>query len=291
MISDAEDAVTEWREHLREIVSLHVNPNDDVNWREIRDRPEPIAPSRSNTEESAAQSQLEGYEPRFFDFLYGGSEKRRARLADAVVEARQRDETEFRKRLAQHEQDHADWLADKELARRLLSGDVSAERDVISEMKSWSDEGLIGTRLAFCFSDEYIHAIAYVHNDEVVPKVRRKQLQSGRLSETKMPVAEANELYQDYVCSVALKVAGDLFGVLPRDEVFVTCCAKMLDTTTGRTADTPILSVRFIRETFANLRLAAIDPSDSMRNFVHEMRFKRTKGFDPIEPLKPLEGE
>lgn len=291
LIADAEDAVSEWREHLHDIVSLHTDPADYVNWHEIEDRPEPMAPTRRSAKEDAAIALLEQFRPRFFDFLFGGSEKRRAKLVSGVAEAKESDEADYRRHLAQYEQDHADWLADKELARRLLSGDVSAERDVISEMKSWNDEGLIGTRLAFSFSEEFLHAVAHVHDDHVVPKVRRKQLQSGRLSETRMPAGEANELYQDYVCSVALKVAGDLFGVLPRHEVFVTCCARMLNTTTGRKADTPILSVRFVRETFASLRLSGIDPSDSMRNFVHEMNFKRTKGFAPVEPLKPLESE
>lgn len=290
-ISNAEDAVAEWKDHLRNIVSLHVDPADDVNWQELRDRPEPQLPTRSSAGEEAALAQLNEFRPRFFDFLFGGSEKRRSKFADAVVEARVRDQADLQRRLAQHAQDHAEWLADKNLADRLLSGEVSAERDVINEMDSWKDDGLIGTRLSFSFSDDILHAVAHVHDADVVPKFRRKQLQSGRLSETKMPVAEANELYQDYVCSVALKVAGDLFSVLPRSEVFVTCCASMLDKTTGHLADAPILSVRFVRDTFARLKLSAIDPSDSMRNFVHEMSFKRTNGFAPIQPLQPIGSE
>lgn len=105
-----------------------------------------------------------------------------------------------------------------------------------------------------------------------------------------MPVGERQELYQDYVCSVALKVAGDLFSVLSRDEIFVTCAASMLDSATGHMADTPILSVQFVRPTFNSLKLSAIDPSDSMLNFNHQMEFKRTKGFQRIEPLRPLDG-
>jgi hypothetical protein len=286
--ADAHDAVTEWQDHLRDLVSLHVNPNDDIDWRMLRDAREPSPPMRRAKNEDAALSALDQFQPRFFDFLLGGSEKRRLALVDAVDKGRTLDEAEHKAGINLFNQEHADWQTDRDLATRLLSGDVSAERDVINTMTSWADEGLVGSRLEFRFSDGFFHAIAHVHADEVVPKHRRKQLQSGKLSETKMPVGERNELYQDYVCSVALKVAGDIFSVLPRDEVYVTCAATMLDRTTGHMTDTPILSVQFVRPTFINLRLAAIDPSDSMSNFNHSMKFARTRGFAAIEPLKPL---
>jgi len=64
----------------------------------------------------------------------------------------------------------------------------------------------------------------------------------------------------------------------------------MLDTAKGHKKWTPILSVRFVRETFGDLHLERIDPSDSLQNFVHEMKFQKTRGMQPIVPLS-LEGE
>lgn len=288
MIEDAADAVAEWQERIREIVSLHVDPTDDMDWRAVLRKPEPQEPSRSNDRETDAVAALNAFQPGFFDFLWGGAERRRAKLEQAVVDGRRADEQTYQEALSSYRSEHAEWKADTALAKRLLEGEIAAEREVIAEMQSLGDEGLIGTHLSFRISDEFLHAIAHVHGDEVVPKVRRKQLQSGRLSESKMPAGEANELYQDYVCSVALRVAGDLFGLLPRDEVYVTCVTRMLDRATGHQAETPILSVRFVRDTFRRLSLGRIDPSDSMRNFAHEMSFKRTTGFSPVHALQPL---
>ncbi|MBV7258045.1 hypothetical protein [Erythrobacter crassostreae] len=288
MIADASDAVAEWCEHLRDIVSLHVDPTDDVDWQSLRDQREPVEPKRLSLNEEEAAAALDSFKPKFFDFLVGGSEKRRMKLVSAVEDAKISDEIESRNRIKRYEQEHLDWQIDRELATRLLAGDASAERDVISEMSSWNDDGLVGTRLEFSISDQFLHAVAYVHSDDVVPTYRRKQLQSGKLSETKMPIGERNELYQDYVCSVALKVAGDLFSVLPRNEVFVTCTASMLDSVTGHMADTPILSVQFVRPTFTSLNLSGIDPSDSMANFNHNMSFKRTKAFSPVQALQKM---
>ena len=288
MIEDAADAVAEWQDRIRDIVSLHVDPTEDMDWSAVVCQPEPQEPFRNGGREEAAAARLNAFQPRFWDFFWGGSEKRREGLERAVLEASAEDDREYQQAIEAYQASHAEWKADTELAKRLLSGDVAAQRDVLAEMQSLSEEGLIGTHLSFRLSDEFVHAIAHVHGDEVVPKVRRKQLQSGRLSESKMPAGEANELYQDYVCSVALRVAGDLFGLLPREEIYVTCIADMLDRATGHQEETPIISVRFVRETFRRLSLGRIDPSDCMRNFVHEMSFKRTSGFAPVVPLKPL---
>lgn len=288
MIEEAADAVAEWHDQMREIVSLHIDPTGDMDWEAVLREPEPQEPSRTDIRKAEAAVRLDAFRPRFWDFLWGGSERRREGLQQAIIDARVEDEQAHQQAMDAYRIRHTEWKVDRDLAKRLLSGDVSAQRDVIAEMQSLSEEGLIGTHLSFRISDEFLHAIAHVHGDEVVPKIRRKQLQSGRLSESKMPAGEANELYQDYVCSAALRVAGDLFGLLPRDEIYVTCVTDMLDRATGHQAETPILSVRFIRETFRRLSLGRIDPSDSMRNFVHEMNFKRTSGFGPVVPLKPL---
>jgi hypothetical protein len=288
MTDEAADAVADWQERMHDIVSLHVDSIDDMDWDAMLRQPEPREPHRVDTHEAGAFARLEAFQTGFWDFLRGGSERRRQRLQQDLVEARDRDDDTYRAAIEDYRSRHSEWKADTKLAHRLLAGEIEAQREVISEPHSLSEEGLIGTHLSFRISEEFLHAIAHVHSDEVVPKVRRKQLQSGRLSETRMPAADVNELYQDYVCSVALRVAGDLFALLPRDELYVTCVADMLDRATGHQVETPILSVRFIRDTFRKLSLAKIDPSDSMRNFVCEMNFKRSSGFAPVAPLRPL---
>lgn len=182
-----------------------------------------------------------------------------------------------------------EWENDRTLAQRLLNGEAAAIKEVIEEMQSLSDQDLIGSSVSFAIDDSFLHVKPAVHTDEIVPNFRRKQLASGKLSETKMPVGQFNELYQDYVGSVALKVAGDFFQILPLDEIYVTCLTTMLNPQTGHQEMTPILSVQFVRSTFAGLNLAKLDPSDSMTNFNHVMSFKKTKGFARIEPLKPID--
>lgn len=284
----SQNAVEEWRQRLEDLVSLHVAPTDQMNWTAIAQLPEPQAPNRKSVNESEALFKRDRFQPKFWHAIVGGSQKRLGLLEAHVDEARSKDEMIFDAEIVQYQTAHTEWVEDVRLAKRLLDGEVEAQHEVISEFKEWTDDGLLGTRINFLISRESLHAIIHVHDDQVVPKTRLKQLKSGGLSESKMHAGDINELYQDYVCSAALKVAGDLFAMLPRSEIYVTCVVKMLNSATGCLEDMPILSVRFIGDTFTGLRLGHIDPSDSMRNFSHEMKFKRTAGFSPITPLLPI---
>ena len=62
--------------------------------------------------------------------------------------------------------------------------------------------------------------------------------------------------------------------------------SNILNSTTGHLEDQPILSVIFIPETIKKLNLGTIDPSDSMQNFVHNMKFNKTKGFNPVPKVE-----
>lgn len=285
MIADAEEAVTSWEDYVDNLISVHVDLADAISWQEIAASPKPEEPRLLKTNETQARQELERFKPGLLDFFAGGSEKKRKKLEEKLAHALKADQDNYKSRVSEYQKALVEWEADTGLAHRLIAGEQSAILEVIKEFQAFEKKALIGSAVSFEVKDGFVHAIPEVHTEEIVPNYRRKQLASGRLSETKMPVGQFNELYQDYVCSVALKVAGDLFHILPLDEVYVSCKATILNPKTGHQELTPILSVQFVRDTFTRLNLNNLDPSDSMANFNHVMSFKKTKGFDAIEPL------
>ena len=285
LTADAADAVADWESYIDELLTVHKSLAQRIDWADVLSCEEPMKPSAITRRQDAARQALKEFKPGTFDFLRGGSAKRKATLERALEAAVKEDEDELGSRLQEYREALNEWRADRELAQRLLAGDTGAIKEVIAEHQSLSSENLIGSRVDFSICEGSVHAKPQVHNDDIIPKFRRKQLASGKLSETKMPTGQFYELYQDYVSSVALKVASDLFQILPLDETYVTCTANMLNTSTGHQEPTPILSVQFVRATLENLNLEAIDPSDSISNFKHAMEFKKTKGFSAITPL------
>jgi len=288
-IEDAEDAVDEWEDYISKLISVHVDIADAINWEEIANTPKPKSPKLETSYHDSAKKAVDNFKPKFFDFLSGGSDKKQATLEEKFANSNEKDKAHFNSEKKNHKTAMKEWEQETSLARRLIAGENDAVKEVLEEMQSLTEQDLIGSQVSFTISDNGFHAIPEVHGDDIIPDYRRKQLASGSLSQTKMPVGEFNELYQDYVASVALKVAGDMFHILPLSEVYVTCVTPMLNTQTGHQELSAILSVQFVKETFKALNLSSIDPSDSMRNFNHVMKFKRTKGFEKIEPLKPFE--
>ncbi|WP_223254376.1 hypothetical protein [Bacillus sp. HNG] len=100
-----------------------------------------------------------------------------------------------------------------------------------------------------------------------------------------MPKTKKLDIEQDYVCSCVLRIAGDLFALLPIDYVYIHANDERLNTVTGHTEKETIVSVKIDKETFKSLNLEAIDCSDSLNNFEHNMKFLKTKGFQPVEKL------
>lgn len=288
MIDEAADAVADWEQYIDKLVSIHTDLVAPVDWHRIANQPKPQEPEPQRTHQEAADQAFKEFKPSFAHIFRGGSEKVREKLKYELARARELDAEKYEEAKARYAEEVAEWESDTQLAQRLIRGEGPAIGEVLTEFQSFSDEELVGSSINFSFSDGFLHAKPDLHSKDIVPSVRRKQLASGKLSETKMPLGQFNELYQDYVASVALKVAGDLFQFLPLDEIYVTCQTRMLNSKTGYKELMPILSVQFIRDTMKRLNLEGVDPSDSLSNFNHVMNFKKTQGFSPITPLPPV---
>lgn len=62
-----------------------------------------------------------------------------------------------------------------------------------------------------------------------------------------------------------------------------------VNTKTGHLEDQIILSAIIPKATLETLNLGNIDPSNSFENFIHNMKFQKTRGFNTVEKLDFLE--
>ena len=288
MFAESASAVEDWQAYIDGLVKVHVTLSESINWRSIVDQPKPVPPRNSAEHEERAKARLAAFRPGLFDFLRGGTAARLARFEAEVAAAADLDRREFDERQSEYVAAMSEWEADTGLAHRLICGEASAIREVVAEMQTLSKVDLIGEEIGFSIGQDFIHAQPRVHSDEIVPRFRRTQSAGGKLKETPLPVGQFNSLYQDYVASVALKTGGELLQLLPLDEVYVTCLGNLLDSSTGHKAWLPILSVHFVRSGFERLNLSAIDPSEALRNFRHNMKFSSQRGFSPVEAIEVI---
>ncbi len=278
--------VAVYENHLEVLTSLHIDVGPQINWSEVVTSLPPPPPPPSTRHQAAAQEALDAHRPS--KLMKRRSERERLELEEALRQATVLDEEATRSALRDHQaatEAHAEMI---QIGRRILEGDVAAYQSVLDDMSELGELAEIGQQLSFAvLADGRVMATLDAHSDDVIPHEMKSLLASGKLSQKKMPVGRRWELYQDHVCSAALRAANDVFGLLPVQMVIVTVIDQILNTSTGLKEDKPILSVAIPRATLETLNLHAIDPSDAMSNFVHNMAFMKTKGFKPVDAIDP----
>jgi len=282
-LEQASYEVEVYENEIEVIQSLHKDCSDHIDWQSIAKSPKPENPTRATIHEEKAKSKLNGYKPGFIDKLFKREIKKIANLKNNIEKSIERDEIEYRKNKEKYEAALKDWGESTDLARRLMGGDRTAKIESIKELNPFAEISSLGSSVEISVDDQgQAEAVINVHGDDIVPKEVKSLLKSGKISIKKMPKGMFNEIYQDYVCSCVLRVANELFAAVPDELVVVTAVDNLLNSKTGHLEKLPILSACISRDTLKSLNMNTIDPSDSMSNFVHNMSFKKTKGFASV---------
>ena len=95
-------------------------------------------------------------------------------------------------------------------------------------------------------------------------------------SKSSMRITEYYDLLQDYICSCSIRVARDIFALLPVSHIIVHALSD------GNT----VLSVDFERRIFSKLKFKGSDASDMVKEFKRNMSFDCQNGFQPVKQLE-----
>lgn len=269
------------------IQSIHKDCGDSVDWLKISISQEPAKPLIISDNERQAIARLNSFAPSFIDKLFGKVTSKRQKLEKEVSIAKVKDTQINSTNLSQWNIDVEEWKERVSLARRLLNGDISAKIDIIKELNPFSEIDHLGSGVKFTIQENGLLIVTInVHGANIIPKEQKTLLKSGRLSIKSMPVSRFNEIYQDYVCSVVLRVANEIFSILPDDKLIINAEDHLLNKSTGHLEPQSLLSVYITRDGVSRLNMEYIDPSDAMNNFIHNVNFKKTKGFEPVNEVK-----
>jgi len=290
-LAKAANEVNRFTLFVEAIKGLHKSPSSKFwDWAQIHELADPKLELTRRREENA-RNKLNKYKAGFFTNLLGRENKVRAKLAKKVEVAKQKDADKNLSLQVEYEKKYAEWEHWNQFSANILSGDLRAYQVMLAEYNPFSQIfGLKVVEVAFERADCAIVRVT-VDGPSIVPLEFKKLTPAGNLSSREMPKGLGHEIYQDYVCSAALRVSQELFQLLPLETVCVNCQALLLKASTGHLEDQTILSVCIPRETLYKLNPNQLDPSASMVNFNHRMNFKKTMGMLPVEPLCVSEAE
>lgn len=268
--------VEEYENYIYMIQHVHVECSDPINWSSVASSPAPFTMGEKGPHEIAAEDSFNNFKPNFIEKIFSGmGEKRKAKLFEAVDAAKQEDL-----------ENYEFWEANTKLAKGILSGDIDAYYTAIEETNPFEDLLDFGSGFEFGTDDpKYIEIEFQVKSDSVVPEKSKSLTKTGKLSEKALSKTMYYDITQDYVCSCSIRLARELFSLLPVDFVIVHATDTVLNTATGEEEIDTILSVKFLRDGFASINFDKIDASDFVETFEHNMCFKKTSGFKKVDRL------
>lgn len=286
-IEQNEHTVECFNNYIDRIQSLHKESQSPYNWKKIQTSEPPVKPINQQINEKAALEQLNSFKPSFIDKIFNKVDKKVNQLKENVAAAKIKDDSEYDKLLNAFNEkleDHKETVA---LATAILNQDVNAYKTAIETLAPLEELSELELFIQYPkITAEKVIVTIHNDNDEIVPKQQHSLLKNGKLSTKDMPASRRNEIFQDFICSAALRVARELFALLPINEAVVNITNPMLNTSTGKMEEQFILSVKFIKETIDGINFDLIDPSDCMKNFIHNMNYKKTQGMQPVEAVE-----
>lgn len=157
------------------------------------------------------------------------------------------------------------WSYYHSVASKILAGDIDTYLQLIYEVNPLDDLLIYGSNYEFGTDDAKKIEVEFDVNVNALSEAKQK------ISNT-----EYNLLLQDYVCSICIRIARDMFALLP---IRNTIVHTVLD---GKT----IISVDFDRQTLSKVKFGYIDPSDTLGQFKHNMIFNSNVGFCNVERIE-----
>lgn len=284
-LSATEQARLEVKAHennLEVLLSVHKEQGETWDWLALAASMPPPHPQKSSNQELKTEQ-----------LMLVSNSRQKESAETAIEQARLQDEQAFQDAVQTYETEKSEQETLKNLAFRILAHEHKAYIEALVEFSPLREISDLGSLLHFTVHNAtLIGCEIKVNSTQIIPTEVKTLTASGKLSVTPMPKGRFHEIYQDYVCGCMLRVAREVFAMLPVETVLVTATADLLDSRTGHTVEQPVLSAAMPRLIIERLNFDHLDPAEALENFQHRGDFKATRksgAFQPIVPLIPAD--
>lgn len=270
--------VDAYENELEILLSIHKEQGEVWDWKALAASLPPPCPRRLSTHELQARQTAIVAPPQLKDSSL-----------KAVDDARAQDEQELEEAVRTYDARLVEHVHTVRLAHRIVSGDMEAYGEAIGQLNPFTEIFQLGSSVHFTIhTPKLIECNMMVNAFHVIPAETKSLTAAGKLTVKAMPRAHFHEVYQDYVCGCVLRVAREVFALLPVEVVLVTATVDGINSATGQSEESPVLSVAIPQAALAQLDFDRLDPSDTVESFLHRGDFKATRKTEAFFPIVPL---
>lgn len=313
--------VREFKNYIEVIQSVHKDWSDAVDWNEIinKEPPDEVLPAEARVEYfrkftddqidkriQEVKSEMElSIGKKAFDKFFSNSggflsktffkedHERLDELKNRIALLEKKRTTWFEEYMQEQQEEYEQYLKDLEdhkllmqIADGVLKGRTQSFVYALNFFNPFEDLNEFGSHFSFEAFPGGIEVEFFPHGDDVIPQTIKSTIKKGHeISEKPINQNIANEIYQDYICSCILRIAKEVFQLLLVNKVSVHAHSELLNTSTGNMQDSIIVSCVINRDELDVLNFDLLDPSDSFKNFKHNMSFSKSKGFESVKRL------
>jgi hypothetical protein len=281
-IEQARLEVATFEGRLEVLRSVHKEQGEVWDWQALAAGLPPPRPEQNSFHQKRASQVLAVLPP-----------EQRIAAEPRLEQAQARDEQEFQAAMQSYAERLAEWEKLKILAQRILSGEPKAYTEALVEFNPFAEISDLGSSINFTVhNSRLLESVLKVSGRQIIPAEVKSLTASEKLSVKTMPKGMFHEIYVEYLCGCVLRVAREVFALLPVDTVLITAMPDSLDSRTGQTLEKPVLSVAVPRAALAGLDFDQLNPADAIENFQFRGEFKvsrQAEAFKAINPITPAD--
>jgi hypothetical protein len=207
----------------------------------------------------------------------------------AVDEWQRHDKRQLHESRQAHAADQAETENLRDLARRILLHESMAYIEAFAELNPVAEISSAGSLRRFSVENEQlIECVLKASAIDVIPAHVKSLTAGGKVAMRTMAKSQYHELYQDYICGCALRVAREVFAMLPVQWLLTTVLADVRDPATEAIGEHPVLSVAMDRATILGIDYGNLDTTEAIEHFQHRGNFKASRKTGAFQPITPL---
>lgn len=267
-------------DRIHELLSLHREQGDVVDWEEFAASLPPPDPQRRSY-----------YELRTRQYLLVSLPNATENPEIQIEQAQAKDEQLFQEEVRTFSAQKAKWVKLKDLSRRVLAGEHKAYIEALVEFNPFSELSDLGSSIHFIVHNaKLIECVLTINGKQAIPSEVKTITPTGKLSIKSMPKDRFYAIYQNYLCSCVLRISREILSLLPVDSVLITASAELHNQDTGEVLEQPVLCLAIPRAVVIGLNFDELNSSNVLTHFEHRGDFtisRKSKNFAPITPLSP----
>jgi hypothetical protein len=277
-IEQAHLEVEAYEKRVELLRSVHKEQGEVWDWPAVAASLPPLRPQKTTFHEQKANQRLAVVQP----------EKRDAEQS-LLKKAQLQDEEYYQAAMQSYLEQIAEWEKLKKMAGRILEGEHRAYIEALVEFNPFTDISDLGSSINFIVHNaKLVECVVKVSGIQIIPAEVKSLTAGEKVSVKLMPKGLFHEIYLDYLCGCVLRVAREIFALLPVDTILVTAAADSLASRTGQTVEQPVLSVAMTRSEVAVLNFDHLVPADAMDIFQCRGDFKASRKSETFQAITPL---